>query len=252
MSNEKKEWLKNIQAPTSPDVGLKEREECHQKIILIVENSIFEKAIFELCKYLGIKVELPQNDWSSRMEEREQNFLKDIKTYINSNDGYTHILCFADANGKNARTQYNALINAIKQACADRSVSLTDSDFQNNEQKGTIISKPQIPTIGFWIMPDNDKKGTFADFYLQNAKINPTLEHRLDDILQKNEEEKLIKYSKNQQTRSFVKYVTLLAWQKEPMQVTQQMYANENFDTGTDLYKNFTKWIKKTLNYEQQ
>lgn len=248
MINGKKVWLATKESHKSENGNRGDNKEIAEpKVVLLVENSFFEKAIIELLKHAGITVILPSNDFAERMDERENNLLSDIKSYVNSNNGFTHVLCIADANNARAQVQNTRIIESIRNAFADRNLLLTDSDIKKVNQCGKIIKKTGAPTIGIWIMPNNDAKGSFADFYLKSAKINSTLEHRLDDILQRNETEKLVKYAQNQQAKSIVKYLTLLAWQKEPMKATQSMFDENNFDNGTELYQNFNEWLKEFI-----
>lgn len=238
----KEEWMKKVTSSTK-DQPSADKESRKLQILLLVENMFFENAIAELLKSFSINVQFPLNDFEGRMDEREKNLLNDLKTYINSQDGFSHIICIADANNKKASFQYENIINCVKESYKSRNLSLGKDDICKVNQCGTIVKKSGAPNIGIWVMPNNNSKGTFADFYLSSAKINSTLNHRLDDILNKNETERLVRYPQNQQMRSIVKYLTFLAWQKEPMRATQSMFDDNNFDKTTDLVKSFKEWI---------
>lgn len=246
--NEKETWLSsgapNNQGATSDNINRRER-----LILLIVENKIFEQALVELLRAIGIKFETIQQDWTDRMEEREVNFLEDIKVNIISSKKYTHIICIADANENTANTQLSFIKTAIQTAYSQRE---QNSPAMTMEQKnsGYICYVPQydLPKTGIWIMPNNNTKGTFADFYLKAAIIDPTLEHRLDSVLKSNEKDKLVKYKQNNVTRNLVKYLTFMAWQKDPMQVsTKQLFKDNCFDKQADLFQDFQSWLKEII-----
>lgn len=111
---------------------------------------------------------------------------------------------------------------------------------------GTIISNNSLPSIGIWIMPDNDENGMLEDFVKElvpaNDKLMPIVESTLIDIETKSlNNYKLIHKSK-------AKIHTWLAWQESPGTPMGLAINKTYLETTSKKCTTFITWINKLYN----
>jgi hypothetical protein len=111
---------------------------------------------------------------------------------------------------------------------------------------GTIISSNSLPSIGIWIMPDNDENGMLEDFVKElvptNDKLMPIVESTLIDIETKSlNNYKLIHKSK-------AKIHTWLAWQESPGTPMGLAINKTYLETTSKMCTTFITWINKLYN----
>lgn len=111
---------------------------------------------------------------------------------------------------------------------------------------GTIISNDSMPTIGIWIMPNNDENGMLEDFVKQlvpsNDKLMPFVENTLIDIETKSlNNYKIIHKSK-------AKIHTWLAWQESPG-IPMGLAINKTYlETTHEMCSKFVDWVNRLYN----
>ncbi|WP_341959729.1 DUF3226 domain-containing protein [Pseudomonas sp. RC10] len=98
-----------------------------------------------------------------------------------------------------------------------RSVStlLTEAGYEvpaNPSKNGTIITKPGRPTIGVWLMPDNEVDGMLEDFCLKLAP-QAAVEYAAKCVAEA-QQNGLATFSATHSSKAAVH--TYLAWQDEP------------------------------------
>ncbi|MCG8701532.1 MAG: hypothetical protein MI922_26005, partial [Bacteroidales bacterium] len=81
-------------------------------------------------------------------------------------------------------------------------------------QIGTIITKEESPTIGIWIMPDNDTNGMLEDFVKQLVPIDDSLMPFVEESLDKIESSGVNNYKAIHKSKARIH--TWLAWQETP------------------------------------
>lgn len=111
---------------------------------------------------------------------------------------------------------------------------------------GTIISNSSLPTIGVWIMPNNDENGMLEDFVKElvppNDILMPIVESTLTDIEAKSfNNYKIIHKSK-------AKIHTWLAWQESPGTPMGLAINKTYLETTSKECSIFIDWINKLYN----
>ena len=221
----------------------KQPEIIESKVLIIVENKAYLESIQQLLGICGIDIQDVNFRCSKAIKsvDREEDLLRELRTNIKSSNLYSHILCIADGDD-NPKEQFGAICKA-----------LTEEQYEANNLafglNGTIISAKDKPSIGIWVMPNNKDKGTFADFYLTSALLDNKLIQNIENVLEQNKRDKLIKF-KNTYTGA-AKYFTYLAWQRNPASLDEGMFSKEKFNPKNRLFVTFKEWINSVLNYEQ-
>ncbi len=106
---------------------------------------------------------------------------------------------------------------------------------------GTIIRKEGYPTIGIWIMPDNNANGMLEDFVKQLIPNDDLLIDYVDMALSKLEADKVNKYKPVHKSKARIH--TWLAWQKTPGTPMGLAIKKTFLDTNKELCLKFVRWI---------
>ncbi len=109
-------------------------------------------------------------------------------------------------------------------------------------QTGFILSLPNRPRIGVWVMPDNQLPGVLEDFvgYLipQNDRLKPVAEKTLQSI----EKKSLNLYKPTFRPKALIH--TWLAWQETPGMPMGQAITAQVLQHNQPLASRFVDWLK--------
>lgn len=120
-------------------------------------------------------------------------------------------------------------------------------NFPNSpEQSGTIIENDNLPTIGLWIMPNNDDSGMLEDFVKKLVPTDDKLMAYVDNSLNTIEEAKVNKYKSIHKSKA--KIHTWLAWQETPGTPMGLAIKKTFLDTNQELCKQFVAWSNRLFN----
>jgi hypothetical protein len=107
---------------------------------------------------------------------------------------------------------------------------------------GTIITAPDQPTMGVWIMPDNTLPGALEDFARQlipdNDRLWPRADTVVDDIPADQRLFPAVSLMK-------AKLHTWLAWQNEPGKPIGQAITKRYLDPGSSTCLVFKNWLER-------
>ncbi len=120
---------------------------------------------------------------------------------------------------------------------------------QNPYPKGTIITDPEeeLPTVGIWLMPNNQKTGMLEDFI---RFLIPEADELLP--IAKNQINKLINAGQNRFTQSHKSKAiihTWLAWQERPgtqlgKAITYRFIKNQEYILDDGKGSHFINWLQ--------
>lgn len=112
---------------------------------------------------------------------------------------------------------------------------------------GTIIEgKERNPTIGIWLMPDNNATGMLEDFVKYLIPENDMLLKETDRILVEIEERQLHKYNPIHKSKAQIH--TWLAWQEDPGTPMGLAITKSYLNTNTELCQQFVEWLNQLFN----
>lgn len=200
--------------------------------ILLVEGNNdkhFFWALFE-------KYKVPES-FKTKDTEGIDNMLKDLPTYIQGDQKTIGIIIDADSNIKK---QWES----VKQIIKDFDY-LIPPDIDIN---GTIIEHNEFPTIGIWIMPNNNENGMLENFVEILIPNQDKLIPFVDETLKSLEDLKLSKYKNIHKSKARIH--TWLAWQENPGTPMGLAITKSYLDTNQELCNHFVKWINELFNGE--
>ncbi len=113
-------------------------------------------------------------------------------------------------------------------------------------QSGTIVNKDNAPTIGIWIMPDNNTNGMLEDFVKQLVPKDDLLMDYVEESLNKIEAQGLNKYRAIHKAKAVI--YTWLAWQETPGTPMGLAIKKTFLDTNDELCLKFVKWVNDLYN----
>ena len=207
-------------------------------ILVIIENRVFEHATSQLLiKCMGNLNRIVRCVQGNDQKEREINLIRELRLSTTIDSPYTHVICIADGDDA-PKEQYE---NIYKFLIAE-DYHTTTMAIQRNGAEFLANDKPKV---GVWIMPNNKDVGTFADFYLTSALPDNRILQSIEDVLNKNKEEKLIKYKKSY--HGMAKFFTYLAWQKNPARSDEDLFNEDKFNIKNELFITFKLWLSQVL-----
>lgn len=113
-------------------------------------------------------------------------------------------------------------------------------------QNGTIVKKDNSPTIGIWIMPDNDTNGMLEDFVKQLVPDDDLLMEYVEESLEKLEANGVNKYKSVHKSKARIH--TWLAWQETPGTPMGLAIKKTFLDTNKELCLKFVDWTNNLFN----
>jgi hypothetical protein len=110
---------------------------------------------------------------------------------------------------------------------------------------GTIITQPDLPAVGVWLMPNNVLPGMLEDFARLLMPANDTLWLKAAQCLQSLDETER-RFSANHLSKAHLH--TWLAWQEEPGKPIGQAVTNCYFDANAPQAQQLIEWIRRLFN----
>lgn len=110
---------------------------------------------------------------------------------------------------------------------------------------GTIITQPDLPTVGVWLMPDNTLPGMLEDFVRLLVPSDDTLWTKAEQCLQS-----LTQAERKFPDIHFTKALlhTWLAWQEEPGKPIGQAITRRYLDANAPQAQQLIDWIRRLFN----
>ena len=97
------------------------------------------------------------------------------------------------------------------------------------------------PTIGVWLMPDNQLPGMLEDFVKYLIPSDDKLKDKAEAILKEIETEKINAYSSKHRQKAFIH--TWLAWQEDPGRPMGQAITKKVLSSNSEIAKIFVQWL---------
>ena len=116
------------------------------------------------------------------------------------------------------------------------------------ESAGTIIYATGKPTVGVWVMPDNQLPGMLENFVTHLIPSNDQLSLHADAVLQTIELEQLNRYALIHRSKAFIH--TWLAWQETPGLPMGQAITTRILDHNSPLATIFVEWLRRLFSIE--
>ena len=115
------------------------------------------------------------------------------------------------------------------------------------EPMGSIISAPHAyqPTVGIWLMPNNQTVGNLEDFIRYFIPSDDQLRPYADDVLDQIEAAALNKYG-HKRSKAFIH--TWLAWQKVPGLPMGTSITTKVLPPSAPLALTFVNWLNRLFN----
>ncbi len=152
----------------------------------------------------------------------------------------TNIGIILDADDKDVKSRWQAISSRVLKYFPD--INLSSYQFSN---QGIIVKEDGFPTIGLWVMPNNQDTGYFEHFLASMiAEDNLWIEanQKVDEIYLKYDHLNNIRKQK-------AKIYTWLAWQKNPGASFGRAMQGSNFDINTQEVQDFTNWLIGTFSF---
>ncbi len=194
--------------------------------ILLVEGSddlhVFS-ALFE-------KYKLPE---SFKIEDTKgiSNLLASIPIYIKAQQ--THIGIVVDAD-EDLQARWQAVTSQLEPFGYRIPAS--------SNPQGSILKNTGYPTVGIWVMPNNQLTGMIEDFMAYLIPEHDLLLEKAGVILDQLEAEGLNKYKAIHKSKA--KIHTWLAWQKSPGTPLGSAITKKYFDANNKEAQKFIQWIR--------
>jgi len=120
---------------------------------------------------------------------------------------------------------------------------------QNPNPKGTIIVEPEeeLPTIGIWLMPNNDKTGMLEDFIRflvpEDDELLPIAQNQVNNIIKTGQN----RFTKAHKSKAIIH--TWLAWQERPgtqlgKAITYRFIKSQQYILDDGKASNFINWLQ--------
>jgi hypothetical protein len=134
------------------------------------------------------------------------------------------------------------------QSLRNRLIALGYTDISSQpDLNGMIaypITDPELPTVGVWIMPDNQAPGileNFISFLIPNRETNPLWQYATQCVAAIPEGHQV--FPDVRMAKALLH--TWLAWQVEPGKPIGQAIAARYLDPETEAADRFIEWVKR-------
>lgn len=205
--------------------------------VLLVEGKNDQHVIWNLCKYHQVAetflVETPFQDQSQGIDA----VLRDIPVRLKQR-GLQSLGIVVDAN-QSLQSRWQAICQRLTQA------NYQNLPIQPNSN-GVIINETDKPTVGIWIMPDNELPGMLENFVAHLIPDDDLLAVKTETYLQEIERENLNRYSLTYHSKAFIH--AWLACQKIPGQPMGQAITAQVLQSDKPLALTFINWLNSIFN----
>lgn len=201
-----------------------------QKIVLLVEGKDDEHVI----KNIFLHHKIPQ---SLNIKDKKgiDNLLETLDVELLDSD-LQRLAIIVDAD-IDLTNQWVRIINILKKSGYN---SVPDQP----DTSGTVITQPEKPVIGVWLMPDNSLPGMLENFVSFLIPQGDNLWDRAKQVV-----EEIPEANRRFQPQHKIKAQihTWLAWQKEPGKPLGLAVTFRYLDADAQHAKDFINWINKFL-----
>lgn len=160
-------------------------------------------------------------------------------------EGLTNLGIVVDANEKGVENRWDAIRNRLQNKFRKEILA----NF-SPEPGGIIVKAEGLPTVGVWIMPDNQTNG-YLEHFLSDMippKGKDELWNHTQQVLEDLQQQRFCEFSKIHHKKALVR--TWLAWQKEPGLSYGTALSMGYFDAEVETAKPFVEWIANTFELE--
>ena len=198
------------------------------KKVLLVEGKDDCHVIMALCSYYNIPETFGIYECGNDI-----SLLKRLNALILQPDPPEAIGIVLDADYPDIMSRWQQIRQKIK----DHGYPFSKSPLPG----GTILKKKtQTPTIGIWLMPDNQKTGMLEDFVMEMA--DKTALQAAKDCVARAKEKGITTYKPAHHSKAVIH--TWLSWQDEPGKPLGQAITAKVLEPGSELAKVFIHWLE--------
>ncbi|HBP48653.1 DUF3226 domain-containing protein [Pseudomonas sp.] len=196
--------------------------------VLLVEGTNDCHLIWSLCKHYDV----PDEVFGLYVCGSDKKVLQRLSALIAGSQDMTDIGVVLDADNPNLAGKWDAISNRL----TNEGYNVPKTPIKD----GSIISQEGKPTIGVWLMPDNDLDGMLEDFC---ARLAPP--DALDYANNCATEAKKMGFSTFGNThKSKATIHTFLAWQDEPGMPLGQAVTAKALDAKQPIAIQFSDFLK--------
>ena len=120
---------------------------------------------------------------------------------------------------------------------------------QNPQPKGTIITdfEEELPTVGIWLMPNNQKTGMLEDFIRflvpEDDELLPIAQNKVNEILNAGQN----RFTQTHKSKAIIH--TWLAWQERPgtqlgKAITYRFIKSQQYILDDGKASDFINWLQ--------
>lgn len=152
----------------------------------------------------------------------------------------THLGIVIDADfSTNPNDGFTATYNKVLAIVTEYGYSKPENMPIRNLQGFTLTHPKKLPTIGAWIMPDNQSDGYLEHFCINAA--DPSERKMLDHAKRSISALKTQKFPPHFLAKA--ETATWLAWQASPGQGLNSLIGNKLIDTNSPAYEGLLRWL---------
>ncbi|MBC7776096.1 MAG: hypothetical protein H7246_11735 [Phycisphaerae bacterium] len=218
------------------------RVDMAQKLIVEGNDAI---ALATLCKLRGLK---PPLGYESP-EKFKQEFVASgggydkalalLKLAIYQAD-LSNIGIIVDANDAGAATRWQAIRNILIERYSEGTLAQADG-----QEGPKVIKEANLPTLGIWIMPDNDGTGYLEHFLSGLVPPEEGLWAHANSVIATLRNQPFNEITDAKSGKALLH--TWLAWKKEPGKPFGQALSAKYFDIQSPKVEPFLEWFKATF-----
>lgn len=193
--------------------------------VLFVEGDDDRHLIRELCRKLNLNLGFGfevRRGWQSVLDTLEVECTNSERMAIGA---------IIDAND-DIEARWNATFRAIEQRAGESEAS--------HSSQGLLIRDDNGPTIGVWIMPDNQSQGALEDFIASMVRDSDTIWGEAEQYIERSEQ--LINWSFTARQRQKAHTRAWLAIQHNPGHVSSAL-EHDNLLTDGEPARSFIDWL---------
>ena len=123
-----------------------------------------------------------------------------------------------------------------------------DCDALQLPSEGLVLTSndPDFPTVGVWVMPDNQLSGMLEDFVISLTDPSDVLMVKAESVLTELESESIQKYKSAHRAKA--KIHTFLSWQDEPGKPMGTAITSRVLNPEANTAQQFVSWLNRLFN----
>ncbi len=160
-------------------------------------------------------------------------------------EGLTNLGIIVDADEMGAISRWDAIKNRLAEKFKKEIL-----DNLKPQPGGIVIKHEGLPTVGIWIMPDNQMNGYLEHFLFNmvppegKQQLWTHAQQTIQDLRQKD----FCEFTETQRPKALIR--TWLAWQKDPGLSYGTALSAGYFNAKTVGVEHFISWISRTFELE--